>query len=176
MSKVEIAQIITASATALIALLALFLAIYEGHQARKHYRLSLKPKLVLDISKSNYPTTVVAKIINSGLGPTCIKSMKIVISGKEIDGGVEEEFEKELDYFLSSLHIQQKAIGILNPGYVVRATQEFQVAKIVLASDEECSPKYLVEKLSAIDVAIEFESFYGEPDKYDSRTRQAGTH
>jgi len=172
MSEFEIAQIVTATATAAVALLALFLAIYEGKQSRKHYRMSLKPVLVLETSKGNNPTYAVVKLVNSGLGPAIIKSMKVFLSGKQLDGNLEENLEKAIGQCIAGLCTQQNATSIINPGYVLRSSQESHLVKIVLASDEKCSPKELAEKLNVIDVAVEYESFYGEPDTYDSRIQR----
>jgi len=169
MPQFEIAQIVTATATALIALLALFLAIYEGRQARKHHRLSLKPVLVLDTSKSNNPTSIVARIINSGLGPATIKSMKVHMAGEELKGKLEENLNQAVESCLAGLRTEHKSTSVMNPGYVLRAAQESQIIKVVLAHDEKCSPKELVEKFNNINVVIEFDSFYGETDRYDSR-------
>ena len=173
MSKFEIAQIVTAIATAVVALLALCLAIYEGMQSRKHHRISLKPKLVLDTSKGNNPTNVEVKLVNSGLGPATIKSMKIFLSGQELDGNLEENLKKSIERHIAGLSTQQKSTSVMNPGYVLRASQESQIARVVLAPNEKCSPEELVEKLNVIDVVVEYESFYGEPDMYDSRIKGA---
>lgn len=168
MTEFETAQVVTASAAVFIAFLALFLSILEASRARKHYRLSLKPMLVLDITKGNNPTMAAVSVVNSGLGPARINSMKVFLSGKEVDTD-DEAFKSLLESLLGDLSVRQISVSIINIGYVLRSAQACQLVKVVLATEEKSSPKELARRLDAVDVSIEFESFYKEVDIYDSR-------
>lgn len=82
---------------------------------------------------------------------------------------MEENLKKSIERHISGIGTQQISTSVMNPGYVLRASQESRTARVVLAPNEKCSPKELVEKLNVIDVVVEYESFYGESDRYDSR-------
>ena len=171
MTNIELAQIVTAIATSITAIAALALAIYEGIQNRKHNRLSLKPVLVLDITKDRSPTTLSASIVNTGLGPAKIKKMRLFVSGKEVKDNLEENFQIAIEERLVKLNAQKVSTSELSSGYVIRASQECPVAYVKLQEREPCTVKQLEERLDDIDFVIEYESFYGEADVYDTRQR-----
>ncbi len=60
--------------SAVIALSALGLAIYEGYQNRKHNRLSVRP--ALNINRFQKDRTVYAVLVNGGLGPAKITKLE----------------------------------------------------------------------------------------------------
>lgn len=66
-----------------IAILALFVSIYEGYEIRKHNRLSLKP--YLDSSKYIHERNVFKiELRNEGLGPAIVEDFTIYANGKQV--------------------------------------------------------------------------------------------
>lgn len=174
MESFEIAQIVTAGASATIALAALWLSIFEGRQNRKHLRLSLKPELVLDTAKKDHPTIASAAFINAGLGPARIIKMRVFVSGEEVNGDLSVALKSAVTEKVKRLKTKKLITTAINPGYVLRASNEIRFLYIELDRSEACTPDELEGLLEGIDIGIEFESFYGEKDSFDSRNNASG--
>ncbi|MCA0902218.1 hypothetical protein [Microbulbifer agarilyticus] len=169
MDTFEYAQIATAVSSALIALVALGLAIYEGRSNRQHNRLSLKPSLVMETSTTNSPPTISATIVNAGLGPAVIQNIQFFHHGTELVGDLEYELREAISKILEKFMVESTSVSIMNPGYVSRASSENNIVMIKVLPQEPTCIDNLKELLNVIDVRIEYQSFYGEPDEYDSR-------
>lgn len=67
-----------------IAIIALFISIWQGFEQRKHNRYSVRPLLTFDSYVSNKTRSI--RISNDGLGPAIIKEFKVKIDGETISG------------------------------------------------------------------------------------------
>ncbi|NKI16243.1 hypothetical protein HCU74_02300 [Spongiibacter sp. KMU-166] len=169
MDTFEYAQIATAFFSVLIALVALGLAIYEGHSNRKHNRLSLKPSLVMETSTTNIPPTINATIVNAGLGPAVIKNIQFFYHGTELVGDIEYELKAAISNILENFLVESTLVSLMTSGYVFRASSENNLIRIKVLPHESTCIDNMKELLDIIDIRIEYQSFYGEPDAYDSR-------
>ena len=71
-------------ASIFIALSALFLAVYEGRQTRKHNRVSVKPKLHVSRNFNEEKGILTFRLINGGIGPADVT--KIQFCEESTDG------------------------------------------------------------------------------------------
>lgn len=84
---------IIALSTAIIALAAVGIAIWQGYLNRAHFRLSVKPHIVVHWAiLPGQPVTFT--MTNNGLGPAIIKKFFVVIDGKEFNADETEPFPK----------------------------------------------------------------------------------
>lgn len=168
MTTFECAQIATALATTIIALAAVAVAVYEGSKNRKHNRLSLKPALVLDTSTSNNPPSVSATVVNAGLGPAVIRKIQLFNHGEELVGDLEYELRSVISKMFEKFYVVQTTTSVMKTGYILRASSESLLLKITFTPDEPSNIEGIKELLNTIDVRVKYESFYGQPDVYDS--------
>lgn len=75
-------ELFTLVATALIALVALGLSIYEGWESRRHNRLSVRPFLTEAVRMSPAHERMCLVLKNNGLGPAVVKKWTLHVDGK----------------------------------------------------------------------------------------------
>ncbi len=143
-----------------IAVISIFVAVWESSEIRKHNRLSVRPKLEIYYNSSeNLFGYVVA---NNGLGPAVITDKYIFIDGKEINysgfSGYDELLEK-LD-----LVDKYAGHGAINPGKTIIAGKNEYI--IYFNLDESDDREILLPQIySMVTIEIEYESIYGEAFK-----------
>lgn len=169
MESISSPQTVIALGSLIVAICAIAISICEGRQTRHHHRLSLKPSLVLHTNKGNNPTIIEAKLVNAGLGPAVIKHTTILISGRVLEGSIEQMIELVVNTCTEGLKVKQQVCGSMTPGFILRAAEEHLVLRVQLNDQETCGPKKLGESFDILDIVVEFESFYGESYIYDSR-------
>jgi hypothetical protein len=169
MTVFEHAQIATAIASTVIALAAVTIAVYEGRSNRKHNRLSLKPALVMETSTKNSPPTISATIVNAGLGPAVIQKMQFFNQGGELVGDLEYELKSTISKLLENFVVESNLVSVMTPGYILRPSSENCLVEIRISPAESTCVENLKELLDIVAVRIEYQSFYGEADIYDSR-------
>lgn len=157
-----------------IALIALGLAIYEGWSNRKHNKLSVKPKIDAAISFLFKDGEFIFSIINNGLGPAIITSVKIFVGTDEVDSNLSlnNRFKKAIQLVAPGLmgHGRLSSIDI---GFSITANREHKFAD--LACDfqnyvikSKTTEAELKNNLDKITYHIEYESIYGEKFFLDS--------
>jgi hypothetical protein len=72
-------------ASAVIALAALGLTVFEGVQNRQHNRLSLAPRLRIDFVIHQHEKVARITIANVGLGPAILDSVEMLVDGSPVD-------------------------------------------------------------------------------------------
>lgn len=86
---------IIASAASIIALLSLFVTIFEVRQSRSHSRASVRP--VLELTWSSGKPTVGLMLKNVGLGPAIIYETRLFVDGQYIGKFNRENVNKVAD-------------------------------------------------------------------------------
>src|SRR3989344_2263262 len=79
-------EAIAAIASAIIALCALGLSIWQGYLSRGHNRISVRPHLTMWTHKYHGDGLYAADIVNNGIGPAIIKCFSVKLDGKKIEG------------------------------------------------------------------------------------------
>lgn len=87
-------EIWVSAASAVIALAALGLALFEGVQARRHNRLSLRPRLRFDFVIHQHQKVARITVTNVGLGPALIDSVRMLVDGSAVEVSCLAEMEK----------------------------------------------------------------------------------
>ena len=75
----------TVSAETITATAAVITAFWNAHASRKHYRLSVRPKLKLTHRFRGALDYFGIRLVNSGLGPALIDNIVISVDGKPIE-------------------------------------------------------------------------------------------
>ena len=78
------AQLITAICAVVIALAALFVAVWQARATRIHNCLSVKPNLDINQVVRQSDSTVQLDLGNNGIGPAIIKEFEVHIDGRKV--------------------------------------------------------------------------------------------
>lgn len=155
---------------AIIALLALFVALWSIYSGRKHNRLSVKPVLCDSITSDTANFLCSFSISNKGLGPAVIKESSYLIDGKPVEFN---EIMKMFKIQPSELVFRYRKI---RPESVISKDEEFTVLEIHwdklkfgipdnleiqkrIASDIK---NYSIEISKRFSIKVTYESIYGE--------------
>lgn len=78
---------IGSNAAIIIALCAVFVAVYQATATRRHSRLSVRPHLAIFVTRRHDPKSgeLEINLINNGLGPAFIKSYDVLVDGSRVD-------------------------------------------------------------------------------------------
>lgn len=129
-----------------IALIAVFISIWQGYEQRRHNRLSVKPILTFDaISHNNYKSI---RLSNDGLGPAIVKRFIISEKGTQFDASEGNPWTeiKQLP------NIQYSEMYYFDDGATIKPNEHFN-----LLTWEADSIRIL-----DIELLIEYESIYEE--------------
>lgn len=82
-------------ASAVVALCALGVTVWQGRQNDKHNKMSVRPKLTAseDYEDDDKGRTVSFELINAGFGPAIIKDFVLVYDGKEVANNNRKAYE-----------------------------------------------------------------------------------
>jgi len=78
------AERITAIATVIIAVAALWVAVWQGCETRRHNRLSVKPHLTFLYKKAKGSDFIGLFLFNKGVGPAIVDSFEIYVDNESI--------------------------------------------------------------------------------------------
>lgn len=163
----------------IVALLALFVAIWSITSSRKHNKLTVRPYLYESIESDSVNFKCGFYIINKGLGPALIKSTKYYLDGIEVDF-------KKLPYIIEKLPSEFGInINKLSAGTAISKDEKVPVVEIKwdslkydLPSDKETKKRiannvkgFSIQLSIRLGVVVEWESSYGEKDKLDSHPK-----
>ena len=156
-------ELIVSCSSAFIAILALGVAVWQGHLMRRHNRLSLRPHLTFreTISATNNPQFVL-ELQNNGIGPAIVGDFHILLDGKR-----ETDFEAQtwlalLD--LVGLHGQAQGAAC-GRGEFLAAGQSLRLVKYD-SRPNLADIGALRKALQRLTVHIKYHSVYG--DKYNA--------
>lgn len=156
-----------------IAVVALFVAVWAGYSSRRHNRLSVRPELMQYSDASEDDLIFRLGVRNSGLGPARILSFGITHKNQPIVG----TSVKALSAFLVTLVHDvphQIAVDLVHARYVMPKDEKHDVLVIRFGDISQDKAKEVLGRLRHLDVAIEFESLYGERDALRPSTPGGG--
>jgi len=153
-------ELSVAMGSAIIALAALVVAIWQIRHQQKHDRMSVRPKLDFQYGlKGSRPYKVT--LMNIGLGPAKMTKFSVVVAGKELNSPTTLELGTELVKIgLPVAHMNSNTFGI--PAHL-RIDQCDVLLEIKLAPDASL-PSEVGAKFALVKWRIDYESFYGEKD------------
>jgi len=151
-------EIITVWASIIIALVALFVAVWQGYLMRKHNRLSLRPHLTFLHKLSDQDPRFFLEIQNNGVGPAEIRQFRVFLDSKP-----QEHFEPASWIpMLSIIGLKGRTCGTsLDSGEFIAAGQKLQMLKYD-SGNEPLGSRQIRQALQRIMVQVTYRSVYGE--------------
>lgn len=151
------------NAAAIIALIALFVAVWEVCSSRRHNRLSVRPELMEYTDTSVDDLLFRLGVTNAGLGPARILSSSLVYQNNTVPSKRPQDVCAFLDNVLNDVphHI---TVELLYPRYVMSQNERRDVVEIRFRDITDQKAREVFARLRALDVDVEFESLYGERD------------
>ncbi len=147
-------EIWIAVASAVVAICALAVTIWQGRQNYKHNKISVRPKLA--VSKNLKPTktkkTVCFELINSGVGPAIIKDFILIYDREEVSKNNYKTYENFLKD--KARNAKLVSIGFLSPGVSISIKESFNLFSFQYKHEQDI---LFVDKLS---LRIHYQSIY----------------
>lgn len=151
------ADTVTAVAATFTAMAALAIAVWDNVQTREHNRLSVAPRLTIDMSQQNASTRITVR--NDGIGPALVRRMDIRFEGD--DGVSLNQTWGEVAAAFSEAGHSVNASWQFADGDAIGVDGGFTLFGVTRASEAPTSA--LVEDLiDRLGVRIEYESIYGD--------------
>jgi hypothetical protein len=151
------------NAQPIIALMALFVAVWAGYSSRRHNRLSVRPELMQYMEASENDLIFRLGVQNCGLGPARILSFAITHQNQPISSMSLRGISTFLNDLLQDVP-SQITVDIINPRYVMPKDEKHDVLIIRFRDIKQDKAREVLGRLRRLDVAIEFESIYGQRD------------
>jgi hypothetical protein len=145
---------------AIIALSALFVAVWQGVQIRKHNRLSTRPLLVFFNALEHTCSLPVLNLTNNGLGPAIIKESKIYLDNNSVGPLNEESWVSigdKVDLFRKGFY----AMGIYKNEPILPA-DSLNLIWIEAEKFNKEDWEHLISSMNRIKIFMKYESIYGE--------------
>ena len=151
----------------IIAIASITIAIWEGNTMRKHYHLSVMPRLnnnfSVDDSSSSSKAIAYFKIRNNGLGPAVIISREYFVDGEKIDDS-KNHFSVIILQALNFDNIAGSAFQSISNGLTIPAGDNLKVFGFYF-NNREAFYRQRFELHDRLSFIIKYESLYGE--KYE---------
>ncbi|MCA8834314.1 MAG: hypothetical protein K8953_04435 [Proteobacteria bacterium] len=165
--------IITAIATIVIAVIALWANIREGKETRKHNRLLVRPSLFLRLreelveNKHNVRESKIV-IVNNGIGVAFIKKIIREIDGKKFTAGDFQKYRRALAEIVETP--ETITCNGISSATIMKPGEEIELIGFQYTSEEK-----KIATLKKIKLFLEYQSVYEEKFKplffiYDSKT------
>ena len=153
------AQTITSICTIFVAVVALFVAIWQAHAIRVHNRLSVKPHLgfIRDVNDINKEGKLI--IENKGFGPAIIKGFEVQVDGKEISQHDINTLSQKVHEFDQNFKV--RFFSELGVDQAIGAGEHREL--LIIRTDKIQAPDIIFKALCRINIVIKYESIYGEP-------------
>lgn len=158
--------------SAIIALCALVLSIWQGVQMRRHNRLSFRPHLDAwrhaDPEKGYYAVD----LINNGLGPAIVKSFVVKVDGKQIFGDGTEPIEKALRIVFPNFPYQASCSYVAK-GYSLAAKEQCKIAAVQFTGSVLPAHNLVQDAFNRADLEIVYKSVYGEEFPFSAQEEKS---
>lgn len=147
----------TAVAATFTAMAALAIAAWDNVQTREHNRLSVTPRLTIDMSEESNVTRI--SVRNDGIGPALVDRMVIrfTSSGETIES---ESWRQVAPAIMAAGHTIH-SLWRFSPGDAIGIDREFNLLAVIEGSADS-DPMPLDEFLRQLGIRIEYQSIYGE--------------
>lgn len=161
------------AAAVVVAICALWLTIRSNRDTTKHNKLSVIPRLTTSTSfakqgDGTYRSLKVRVVLkNVGLGPAVVNSADILLDGLKAKANSFEDVSGLLNKVSPGIQLGGDGSFVkLNKGYAIEVGREVEIAAFQVMEPAQ----NLEEELKRFQFLVEYESFYGDPFTYDTRT------
>ena len=148
----------------IIAVASITISIWEGSTMRKHYHLSVMPRLndsfSVDDSSSTNNASAIFTISNNGLGPAVILSREYFVDGNKIDDS-KNHFSVILDSTLNFDNTAGSRFSSIPKGTTISAGENLRVFGLFF-SNRESFYRQRMKLNDRLSYIIKYESLYGE--------------
>uniref|UniRef100_UPI001CAA833B hypothetical protein n=1 Tax=Teredinibacter waterburyi TaxID=1500538 RepID=UPI001CAA833B len=151
-----------------VAVLALGFTIWQVILTRIHNRISYRPILVLATEHSFEKKSFTVVLANNGLGPALIKSFRIRVGDRVIEGDHSNVVFNLVKELFSNVKYTISCGGISDK-YCMPPSEIFNILSISFPEDVPMTSEEILEWLNTADLHISYESIYGEKFELDSK-------
>ena len=148
----------------IIAIASIAISIWEGSAMRKHYHLSVMPRLnnsfTVNDSSSNNNASAIFTISNNGLGPAVILSREYYVDGNKIDDS-KNHFSVIIDSTLNFDNTAGTTFSSIPKGTTIPSGDNLTVFGLFF-SNRESFYRQRMKLNNRLSYIIKYESLYGE--------------
>lgn len=164
-------EAIAGFSTAVIAMCALGLTLWQANIARHHNKLSVKPHLTT-WGRTDYENHVYSvELLNNGIGPAFIESFEIFVDGKLITGERHEPIEKALKIIFPHYKLKQEC-SFVAKGYSMSVNERVCLISLQFSGDTLPRQEEFDHAINRVKLLIHYKSIYDEFFSYDSDKQQ----
>lgn len=160
-------EAIASLSSAVIALCALGLTVWQAKITRHHNRLSVTPHLTTwsqrDVGNNRYSV----ELLNNGIGPALIESFYIHVDGELISGEGMEPIEKALKILFSQYQYASWQ-SFVAKGYMMAEKEARNLVTIVFQGEKVPTPVEVEHATKRARLLITYKSIYGDEFTLDS--------
>lgn len=168
-------EMIVGISSLVVAVLALGSSIWNATQSRKYHKISYRPQLSTWYLANEETREYELILMNNGLGPALIKSLRVKIDGGYLESGDEDLISKMLQELFPGM-LGKVRIGFINYEHLMSEKEKIVLFKFTL--DELCDldSNDVQRRTERASLEIEYHSFYGERFVYntDNHIKKSG--
>lgn len=142
----------------IVSVCAFSLTIYQGYLNREHQKISVKPKLDIDIHSYKNNGQLTFDVTNKGLGPAFVTKFSVYVDGKKINSNT---FDLWRDV-VNALNIKDWVYEMYVPTSNSILIQG--VSNILWKLSTKPDEVNIEELIHRIKIVINYKSIYGEED------------
>lgn len=155
-------------ASAIIALCALALTLWQIVVTRCHNKLSVTPHLTTWSHSDEGNNRYQIDLLNNGIGPARIKSFSIQVDGQAVDGEGTEPIEKALKILFPQYRYQPLYQAYVANGYMMSAKESRPLVIIQFSGPQAPKPEEVNHAIRKARLIIDYESIYGDKHRLDT--------
>lgn len=146
-----------------IAILALIATIWQGVENRRHYRVSMRPHLMLSSGYFEEFDNFAIKISNGGLGPAIIKSFALIVDGNPLDGSKLSSWDSVIAQLeLSGFDYKARTMPA---EHVIISGKSVILIRTKTPLNSNSTQEYyegMSQAFERLEIQVRYDSFYGE--------------
>jgi hypothetical protein len=151
----DASEMVIQGATAVVALAALGLAVYEGRETRRHNRLTVRPELRIRQHQRGLKESLGLSVSNDGSGPALINECNIWVDNVATSGW--EDAIAKLTFHHHTVGFENITSAVIPPGNRV-----WLLSAQPKQGDDEAAKRELSHCITRLRVTISYSSLYNE--------------
>ncbi|HAS6046228.1 hypothetical protein [Vibrio vulnificus] len=149
-----------AISSVLVALSAMFIAIWQAYLTRKHNHLSVRPHIGL--SWTNVPGEALrCELLNLGVGPAFINKVVLIVGGQEFPVKSYEDYKVAFKALGLNQHVSGVQITHFNASSAVSTGQSYDFMTFCSANTSKQEHQAIAKLLGELEVKVEYKCIYG---------------
>ena len=165
-------EAIAGVSSAIIALCAMGLTVWQACITRKHNRLSVTPHLTTWTHWDEAKNIYAIELLNNGIGPALINSFQIQVDGRPIIGEGNEPMEKALKILFPQYQYSSWQ-SFVSKGYMMSAKETRNLVTVQFHAEKLPKREEVEHATKRARVLIEYESIYKDKSTLDTSAFRA---